>query len=102
MTSTGLSDVIPVKPHARSLVMIQQIAGMLYVAMVVARTAQQARDAAEAVSLDIDILPAVTSAEAALAPCLAATILLARALYEDFVGAGNGDTDFSGIIRTLK
>ncbi len=37
MTSTGLSDVIPVKPHARSLVMIQQIAGMLYLAMVVAR-----------------------------------------------------------------
>ena len=37
MTSTGLSDVIPVKPHARSLVMIQQIAGMLYLAIVVAR-----------------------------------------------------------------
>ena len=37
MTSTGLSDVIPVKPHARSLVMIQQIAGMLYLVMVVAR-----------------------------------------------------------------
>jgi len=26
----------------------------------------------------------------------------ARALYEDFVGAGNGTVDFSGIIRTLK
>jgi len=26
----------------------------------------------------------------------------ARALYEDFVGAGNGSVDFSGIIRTLK
>jgi carbon-monoxide dehydrogenase large subunit len=38
------------------------------VAMVVARTVQQARDAAEAVSLDIDVLPAVTTAEAALAP----------------------------------
>lgn len=37
MTSTGLSDVLPIKPHARSLVMIQQIAGMLYLAMVVAR-----------------------------------------------------------------
>ena len=37
MTSTGLSDVVPVKPHARSLVMIQQIVGMLYLAMVVAR-----------------------------------------------------------------
>ena len=37
MTSTGLSDVVPVRPVARSVVMIQQIAGMLYVAMVVAR-----------------------------------------------------------------
>ena len=37
MTSTGLSDIIPVKPHARSLVMLQQIAGMLYLAIVVAR-----------------------------------------------------------------
>ena len=37
MTSTGLSDVVPIKPHARSLVMIQQIAGMLYLAIVVAR-----------------------------------------------------------------
>jgi carbon-monoxide dehydrogenase large subunit len=38
------------------------------VAMVVARTAVQARDAAEAVGLDIEVLPAVTSAEEALAP----------------------------------
>ncbi len=38
------------------------------VAMVVARTPAQARDAAEAVALDIDILPAVTSAEEALKP----------------------------------
>ena len=37
MTSTGLSDIVPVKPHARSLVMLQQIAGMLYLAVVVAR-----------------------------------------------------------------
>ena len=37
MTSTGLSDVVPVTAHARSLVMIQQIVGMLYLAMVVAR-----------------------------------------------------------------
>lgn len=37
MTSTGLSDVVPVLPHARSLVMVQQIVGMLYIAMVVAR-----------------------------------------------------------------
>lgn len=38
------------------------------VAVVVARTAVQARDAAEAVALDIDVLPAVTSGEEALAP----------------------------------
>lgn len=37
MTSTGLSDVVPVTPYARSLVMIQQITGMLYIAIVVAR-----------------------------------------------------------------
>ncbi len=38
------------------------------VAMVVARTAALARDAAEAVGLDIAVLPAVTSVEDALAP----------------------------------
>ena len=38
------------------------------VAMVVARTAGQARDAAEAVALDLEALPAVTSTEEALAP----------------------------------
>ena len=38
------------------------------VAMIVARTAMQARDAAEAVRLDIETLPAVTTAEEALAP----------------------------------
>ena len=37
MTSTGLSDIVPINPFARSVVMIQQIAGMLYLAMVVAR-----------------------------------------------------------------
>jgi hypothetical protein len=37
LTSTGLSDVVPVLSHARSFVMIEQIAGMLYLAMVVAR-----------------------------------------------------------------
>jgi len=37
MTSTGLSDVVPVKPHSRSLVMLEQIGGMLYLALVVAR-----------------------------------------------------------------
>ena len=37
LTSTGLSDVVPVLSHARSFVMIEQIAGMLYLALVVAR-----------------------------------------------------------------
>lgn len=35
MTSTGLSDVVPVRPLARAVVMIQQITGMLYIAMVI-------------------------------------------------------------------
>jgi hypothetical protein len=37
LTSTGISDVIPVKPFARSLVMIEQLAGLAYVAMLVSR-----------------------------------------------------------------
>jgi hypothetical protein len=37
LTSTGLSDVVPVKPFARALVMIEQLAGLAYVAMVVSR-----------------------------------------------------------------
>ncbi len=37
LTSVGLSDVVPVLPHARSLVMIEQVAGVLYVALVIAR-----------------------------------------------------------------
>lgn len=37
MTSTGLSDVVPVKPLARSVVMVQQIAGMMYLAVAVSR-----------------------------------------------------------------
>jgi hypothetical protein len=35
LSSTGLSDVIPVLPHARSFVMLEQLAGLAYVAMVV-------------------------------------------------------------------
>ncbi|WP_069876893.1 xanthine dehydrogenase family protein molybdopterin-binding subunit [Bosea sp. BIWAKO-01] len=49
------------------------------VAMVVARTAVQARDAAEAVLLDIEILPAVTAGEDAVAPG-------APQLYDDVPG----------------
>jgi hypothetical protein len=37
ITSTGLSDVIPVKPFARSLVMVQQVVGLGYVAVLVSR-----------------------------------------------------------------
>lgn len=37
LTSTGLSDVLPVQPHARSVVMIEQVAGLGYIALVVAR-----------------------------------------------------------------
>ena len=33
----GLSDILPVLGHARSFVMIEQVAGVLYVALVVAR-----------------------------------------------------------------
>jgi ion channel len=37
LTSTGLSDVVPVRAFARSVVMIEQLAGLAYVAMVVSR-----------------------------------------------------------------
>lgn len=37
LTSTGLSDVVPVKPFARSVVMIEQLAGLAYVAVLVSR-----------------------------------------------------------------
>jgi hypothetical protein len=37
LSSTGLGDVVPVKPFARGLVMMEQLAGLAYVAMVVSR-----------------------------------------------------------------
>ena len=37
LTSVGLSDVLPIGGHARSLVIVEQVAGVLYVALVVAR-----------------------------------------------------------------
>jgi hypothetical protein len=37
LSSTGLSDVVPVRPFARSLVMLEQLAGLTYVAMLVSR-----------------------------------------------------------------
>jgi len=37
LTSVGLSDIVPIGAHARSLVIVEQVAGVLYVALVVAR-----------------------------------------------------------------
>jgi hypothetical protein len=37
LSSTGLSDVIPIAPFARSLVMLEQLAGVAYIAIVVSR-----------------------------------------------------------------
>ena len=37
LSSTGLSDVVPVRPFARALVMLEQVAGVGYIAMVVSR-----------------------------------------------------------------
>ncbi|MFI5623273.1 ion channel [Nocardioides sp. NPDC051685] len=43
LTSLGLSDIVPVQPHARSVVMVEQVAGVFYVALVVARLVGLAR-----------------------------------------------------------
>lgn len=37
LTSVGLSDVVPLESHARSVVAVQMVAGVLYVALVVSR-----------------------------------------------------------------
>ena len=37
LSSTGLSDVIPIRPFARGLVMVEQLAGLAYVAILVSR-----------------------------------------------------------------
>lgn len=37
LTSVGLSDVVAVLPHARAWVMLEQLTGVLYVAMVISR-----------------------------------------------------------------
>jgi hypothetical protein len=37
LSSTGLSDVVPIEPFARALVMIEQVAGLAYIAIVVSR-----------------------------------------------------------------
>ena len=37
LTSVGLSDIVPVLPHARAAVMIEQVAGLMYVALAISR-----------------------------------------------------------------
>lgn len=37
LTSVGLSDVIAVRPHARAVTIIEQLGGVMYVAMVISR-----------------------------------------------------------------
>ena len=37
LTGVGLSDVVPVEGHARSVVIVEQVAGVFYLAMVVSR-----------------------------------------------------------------
>lgn len=37
LTSVGLSDIVPVLPHARSIAMVEQTAGVLYIALVITR-----------------------------------------------------------------
>ena len=37
LTSVGLSDVGAVRPHARAVTIIEQLAGVMYVAMVISR-----------------------------------------------------------------
>jgi len=37
LTSVGLSDILPAASHARSVVMVEQVSGVLYVAMVISR-----------------------------------------------------------------
>ncbi len=37
LSSTGLSDIVPVTAHARSVVMLEQLAGLAYVALFVSR-----------------------------------------------------------------
>jgi hypothetical protein len=37
LTATGLSDVVPIKPFARAVVMLEMVVGLAYVAMLVSR-----------------------------------------------------------------
>jgi hypothetical protein len=37
LSSVGLSDILPVTPMARALVMLESFAGIMYIALVVSR-----------------------------------------------------------------
>ena len=37
LTSVGLSDLVPVLPYAHSVVMLEQLAGVMYIAFVISR-----------------------------------------------------------------
>jgi hypothetical protein len=37
LSSTGLSDIVPIGSHARSVVMIEEVMGVFYIAMIVTR-----------------------------------------------------------------
>ena len=37
LTSVGLSDIVPILPNARSVVMVEEVVGLLYVALVISR-----------------------------------------------------------------
>ncbi len=66
LTSTGLSDVVPVKPFARGLVMIEQLAGLAYVAVLVSRlvalTIRGAREGSQPGRAPSGCVPATASA----------------------------------------
>lgn len=52
LSGVGLSDIVPVQPQARALVMLEQFAGVMYIALVVSRliglaTMRQSRSGAE-------------------------------------------------------
>ena len=74
------------------------------VAVVVAETAVQAKDAAEAVMLDIEELPAVTSPEAALADGAQSihAELGNNLAYEHHIAAGGVDEAFAIAHRVIR
>jgi len=57
LSSVGLGDVIPVHPFARALVMLEQVAGVGYIAMVVSRlvTLLASRDAGRQAARAADV-----------------------------------------------